>query len=115
METEIFERLAEIKATIKPLEKEAKELLAQLIEEGDMPQQVVTRAGKLCKSKRENWVTIDPQLLIKTMTQKLFIQGATITKAKIQKLGGQVLVDKLVDNKSLHLKSVSEYYMLKTS
>lgn len=108
-----FERLAEIKSIIKPLEVEASNLMKEIIEKGAMPKKVVTEFGNMCYGHRETWEVTDKPKLIKTMTPKLFMEGATITNAQIAKLCGKVMIDKLVKNMSINLKSDSPYYSLR--
>lgn len=112
-----FTRLANLKKEIKKLETEAKHIQALIFERvKDPPKTVVVKQKEmsLCLSARENWSTPDNHAVIAVIGMEMFMKHAVITKAKIEKAGGEEAVSVLHNRGELSVKSVTRYYSLKT-
>jgi hypothetical protein len=73
-----------------------------------------TSEGKLIYSTRENFELVDKQGIIKHLGQKVYNAHSTISKTAIEKAVGQLGFRLVLDEGLMKVKSISEYFMLKT-
>ncbi len=107
-----IERLAELKVSIKALEKEAKEIQAELIDAG-APDHITTDYGKLIKASRTNWEPIETADYIAQYSVQAFVKAATITVSGVKKAFGDAGLDRLEADGLKREKSISRYYSLR--
>lgn len=115
-----LDRLVELKAQIKPLEAEAKQIQDHLVKTYgiDLPKLHETRDGKIVLSIRQNFTqeTGDINLLIiEHIGQKRFNEEASMSMTKIKGIGGQVLIKKLIEDGVLKVEAPTLYYSFKTT
>ena len=113
-----LDRLAELKAQIKPLEEEAKEIQEYLVKTFgiELPKTHETQDGKLNLTIRHNFKQEGTNpVIIKCIGQKRFNEEASMSMTKIKEAGGKQLVDKLLESGTLKAESPTIFYSFKAS
>lgn len=106
------ERLAELKAQMKVLETEAKDLQKEIIEAGG-PDKIKTSFGTLTLASRNTYEAIDSDNYIDVFGQGHFNAAANITVSGVKKAFGDNGLVELSDAGMLTIKSTSSYYTLR--
>lgn len=112
-----FTRLANLKVQAKEIEEKIKTLQDTLIDKYgafSMPTNIdVGKKRKLCAGMRETWSKPSNDAVLEVLGKAAFLKYASITKAQVNKAGGEAAVNELMDRGEIVLTKSTPFYSVK--